>query len=242
MSSCSLLLLLLKLHSVWTSSNTSYMSETRNLGTLIERWWRSRGRCLIKINVRRSKFIGVKQPELKYCDIFMAGKNVEYDFVNSLIASVALCIKLWDGRACSKEVTLFKEGGIFAEFAFRVHWSLSLIDHYCITYNWDDGWEVRREEWDVSYLDLLPSLRCYGMSGVCRLCQSWHCCYANLGVGGGRWWSHQKVEARQQRKILGLKYVQNVDCPLPAPTPGSISTTPWAGLVIYQPYPGQPTP
>ena len=129
MSSCSLLLLL-KLHSVWTSSNTAYMSETRNLGTLIERWWRSRGRCLIKINVRRSKFIGVKQPELKYCDIFMAGKNVEYDFVNSLIASVALCIKLWDGRACSKEVTLFKEGGIFAEFAFRVHWSLSLIDHY----------------------------------------------------------------------------------------------------------------
>ena len=98
------------------TSNTAYMSETRNLGTLIERWWRSRGRCLIKINVRRSKFIGVKQPELKYCDIFMAGKNVEYDFVNSLIASVALCIKLWDGRACSKEVTLFKEGGILAEF------------------------------------------------------------------------------------------------------------------------------
>ena len=128
MSSCSLLLLL-KLHSVWTSSNTAYMSETRNLGTLIERWWRSRGRCLIKINVRRSKFIGVKQPELKYCDIFMAGKNVEYDFVNSLIASVALCIKLWDGRACSKEVTLFKEGGILAEFDLSVYWSLSLIDH-----------------------------------------------------------------------------------------------------------------
>ena len=98
------------------TSNTAYMSETRNLGTLIERWWRSRGRCLIKINVRRSKFIGVKQPELKYCDIFMAGKNVEYDFVNTLIASVALCIKLWDGRACYKEVTLFKEGGILAEF------------------------------------------------------------------------------------------------------------------------------
>ena len=98
------------------TSNTAYMSETRNLGTLIERWWRSRGRCLIKINVRRSKFIGVKQPELKYCDIFMAGKNVEYDFVNTLIASVALCIKLWDGRACYKEVTLFKEDGILAEF------------------------------------------------------------------------------------------------------------------------------
>ena len=178
MSSCSLLLLLLKLHSVWTSSNTAYMSETRNLGTLIERWWRSRGRCLIKINVWRSKFIGVKQPELKYCDIFMAGKNVEYDFVNSLIASVALCIKLWDGRACSKEVTLFKEGGIFAEFAFRVHWSLSLIDHYwlhtiemigekrrvgCI-FSWSSPqfemlWNVRRLS-SVSVLTLL----------LCKLC------------------------------------------------------------------------
>ena len=154
------LLLLLTLHFVWTSSNITYMSETRNLGTLIERWWRSRGRCLIKINVRRSKFIGVKQPELKYCDIFMAEKNVEYDFVNSLIASVALCIKLWDGRACSKEVTLFKDGGILAEFDLRVHWSLSL-DTWQLLVTIMRWWE-RKEGLDVS----LKSLRCYGMSGV----------------------------------------------------------------------------
>ena len=151
------LLLLLTLHSVWICSNIAYMSETRNLGTLIERWWRSRGRCLIKINVRRSKFIGVKQPELKYCDIFMAGKNVEYDFVNSLIASVALCIKLWDGRACSKEVTLFKHGGTLAEFESS---RISLITWQLLVtiMRW---WE-RKEGLDVS----LKCLRCYGMSGV----------------------------------------------------------------------------
>ena len=159
------LLLLLTLHSVWTSSNIAYMSETRNLGTLIERWWRSRGRCLIKINVRRSKFIGVKQPELKYCDIFMAGKNVEYDFVNSLIASVALCIKLWDGRACSKEVTLFKHGGILAEFDLRVTWQLIVTIMRDLRVTWQllvtiMRWWERKEGLDVK------CLRCYGMSGV----------------------------------------------------------------------------
>ena len=76
---------------------------------------------------------------------------------------------------------------------------------------------------------ILKCLRCYGMSGV-RVSPDTAAMQTLRGVGGGRgWWSHQKDEARQQRKILGLKYVQNVGCPLPAPTPGSIST-PLPGL------------
>lgn len=51
-----------------------------SLGALIDCGLCERRRCegahFIKLNRKRSKFIRVKQPEPKYCDFFMTGKNV----------------------------------------------------------------------------------------------------------------------------------------------------------------------
>ena len=80
---------------------------------------------------------------------------------------------------------------------------------------------------------------------VRRLCQSWHCCYANF-ARVGRWEGMMEPSegwgaATKENPRIKICTKRRLSTPCPHPWVHQ-HTTPWAGLVIYQPYPGQPTP
>ena len=80
---------------------------------------------------------------------------------------------------------------------------------------------------------------------VRRPCQSWHCCYANF-ARVGRWEGMMEPSegwgaATKENPRIKICTKRRLSTPCPHPWVHQ-HTTPWAGLVIYQPYPGQPTP